>query len=306
MELLSLSTTMLKVLTVVFIIYPIIYLLQVTNASPQSDLVPVNQTIHIPDITDLEFNPVNKSMYVSSRDFDASEDGRCCIYIIGSANKVLNNITVRNPNDLEFNPANNNMYALSNPGATVSVINGKTNKVIDTVLGLGNDPRDLRLKFNPADKSMYVYSTDPSSEKNILSVLDSTTNRVKENISIGFGGDYLGFNPANNNFYMPIPRSDSVLGIDGKSNRVIDNVTVGHSPFMPMFNPANNNIYVPNMGSSTVSVIDLSNKVIDNITIPSPLFLEFNPANNNMYVSSSRSDVISVLNSTNSSYKIYH
>jgi YVTN family beta-propeller protein len=66
-----------------------------------------------------------------------------------------------------------------------------------------------------------------------------------------------------------------------------------------MFNPANNNIYVPNRGSNIISVIDISNKVIDNITIPEPVFLEFNPANNNTYVSSIKSNVISVINSAN-------
>lgn len=301
MELLSLSTTILKASTVVFIVfitYQTIFLLQLTNANPQTDLIPVNQTIRIPNINDLEFNAANKTMYVSSLDLEASPSRNCCIYIIGPANLIIDNITTRGY-DLEFNPANNNMYAITTPKGTVSVINGKTNQVIDTVLGLADDPRFLKLKFNPANESMYVYGTDPISGVANLSVLDITTNKVKENISIGFGGEYLEFNPANNNFYMPISDSDSVLVIDGESNRIIDNITVGDGPLIPMFNPVNNNIYVTNTDSSTVSVIDMSNKVIDNIVIPDPVSLEFNPANNKTYVSSGRSDVISVLDSSN-------
>jgi YVTN family beta-propeller protein len=273
-----------------------ILLLQATNASPRTDLVPINHTILIPKIEGIEFNPINNNMYVSGGNRTDPENffSPCCIYIIGPTNQVIDNITVQRPQDLEFNPSNNYMYAASGPGGTVSIINGTTNEVTDTIR-VGDDPRFLTLKFNPANNSMYVSDFLAKT----ISVLDSETTRVIDNISLGFGAEDLVFNPANKNFYIPNPSEDSVLVIDGTTNRVIDNITVGDHPFIPMFNPANNNIYIPNIGSNIVSVIDTSNRVIDNITVPVPAFLEFNAANNNTYISSSRSNVISVIDSAN-------
>ena len=62
-------------------------------------------------------------------------------------------------------------------------------------------------------------------------------------------------------------------------------------------------MYVANGDSSTISVIDVNNNLINTITVPGPInndiVLEFNPVNNNIYAANIGSNTVSVIDINN-------
>ena len=57
------------------------------------------------------------------------------------------------PNDLEYNPSNKYVYVANLDSHDVSVINGNTNAVINTI-DVGDYPHDL--EYNPSNGFIYV------------------------------------------------------------------------------------------------------------------------------------------------------
>jgi YVTN family beta-propeller protein len=177
---------------------------------------------------------------------------------------------------------------------SVSVIDTKTNKVIDTI-PVGNEPSGiayaptngdiyvtddvngsvyvidtttntiidvingletpLGIAYDLNNKNMYVTNAGPAFT---VSVIDTSTNKLVDTIELGTGNEPSGIAFDSHHGYMFVTNTSinhTVSVIDTKTNKVIDTIPVGNTPEGIAYNPNNKNMYVTNAGSNTVSVI---------------------------------------------------
>lgn len=164
------------------------------------------------------------------------------------------------PSGVGINPSTNLIYVAhagifdDTDNSKVSVIDGVTNQVIDTIeVGVG--PEEIGV--NALTNLIYVANT----RSNTVSVIDGVTNQVIDTIEMGVGPIGVGANPLTNHIFVSNIDSDhptnnsTVSVIDGHTNQVINTIPVGIDPRKIGVNPSTNLVYVSNFGSCNVTVI---------------------------------------------------
>ena len=196
------------------------------------------------------------------------------------------------PSEISINPQTNMIYVTGSD--YVSVIDGKTNKVVDDIT-LGQPATDISI--NPQTNMIYEAGS------NSVHVIDAKTKTMVADISVEKNIIDLSINPQTNKIYAvginSSSVSDSVSVIDGKTNKVVDDITLGQPAYEISINPQTNMIYAagsnynPSTGitSGSVSVIDgKTNKVVDDITLDQPVSdISINPQTNMIYAAGSDS-----------------
>ena len=190
------------------------------------------------------------------------------------------------PVAVSVNPENAMAYVANLFSSTVSVIDGRTNVVVNEI-SVGSGPTGITI--NPNTNIVYVTNRDSNS----VSVINGTTNNIITAITVGSGPTGISVNPNTNIVYVTNQFSDTVSVIDGATNRVIQNNTVGSAPTGISVNPYTNIVYVIIQGSDTVSVINgTTNSMIKNITVGSgPADVSINPHTNIAYVANAGNSV---------------
>jgi YVTN family beta-propeller protein len=116
-----------------------------------------------------------------------------------------------------------NFYSTSTTGTnlsagTVSVINGSTNTVVDTIQ-VGISP--LGIAINPENGNLYVTNFYSGS----ISVINGSTNSVVDTVPSEAQGPLgIAFNPENGNLYVTNFYSGSISVINGSTNSVVDTI----------------------------------------------------------------------------------
>ena len=171
---------------------------------------------------------------------------------------------------------------------TEALSNSRDIKLIDTI----NASYPAGVAVDSLNGNIYV--TDIGS--NVVSVINGTTNKVIQNISVGSYPTGIAFDSLNGNIYVANLLSGFVSVINGTTNIVTQNITTSSSPGGVAVDNFNGNIYVTN-GANIVSVINgTTNKITKNISVGSyPTGIAFDDLNGNIYVSS---NVVSVINGT--------
>ena len=197
-----------------------------------------------------------------------------------------------NPRGMVFDPVNGDVYVGNYGGNSVSVIDGSTNTVVDTI-DLGNH-KPYALAFDPINGDIYV-STPPYNDGGVAVIdgnNDTTANQVIAYVTTNIlgivdvngipttaqeGDGYplgLAFDPVNGDIYVTESISTKVQSdgtalhadgttvtvIDGNNdataNTVVGTVKVGNRPVAVAFDAADGGMYVANADDDTVSVID--------------------------------------------------
>ena len=198
-------------------------------------------------------------------------------YNIVNAQSVLTTIKVGpaagnglGAHGIATNPVTNKIYVANHTTGNVSVIDGTSNELVDTVK-VGDNPEFIAV--NSDTNMIYVTGLDSSSSQNtsIISVIDGTNNQVVRNIKVS--EDTLGeiaINQNRNMIYVLNPSVFSVNIIDGTNNRVADKIATRMIPLSIAFNHATNKIYVSGSifikgtSVSIIRVINGENNRIDN------------------------------------------
>ncbi|HYL67470.1 MAG TPA: fibronectin type III domain-containing protein [Nitrosopumilaceae archaeon] len=204
-----------------------------------------------------------------------------------------------NPYGVDVNSNTNKIYVANYGSGTVSVINGSTDKVVNTI-GASNP---FRLAVNPITNQIYL--TDSSG----LVVIDGATNSVVSTIPLGGQPWGVAVNTNTNKIYVTNRGSNSVFVIDGSTNKVTNTISLGN--YLPMYlavNPSTNKIYVSaglqvcNPGPSecathTVFVINgSSNSVANTIAVGYfPDGIAIIPNTNKIYVANYYDSDVSVI-----------
>ncbi len=217
--------------------------------------------------------------------------------LIGQGQRII--AVGSGPVDLAVNPTTNRIYVTNFRNDTISVINGTTNKIDDSISidGSGFKSAPYGIAVNPTTGNVYVANY----EDNTTSVIDGKTNTViANNTPVGINPQSIDVNPTTGNVYVANFNSNTTSVIDGKTNTVITNISVGKGPSGVAVNPTTGNVYVANYNDDTTSVIDgKTNTVITNISVgKGPSDVAVNPTNGVMYVTNDLSNTTSVINGT--------
>src|SRR5215217_2878510 len=102
------------------------------------------------------------------------------------------------------------------------------------VIPVGEFPQALA--FNPSNNYIYVANRI----SNTISVIDSSTGMVTNEVDVGSNPIALEFNPSNNYIYVANAISNTISVIDSSTGMVTNEVDVQTSPIALKFNPSNN------------------------------------------------------------------
>ncbi|PWU81272.1 MAG: hypothetical protein DLM72_07765 [Candidatus Nitrosopolaris wilkensis] len=237
---------------------------------------------------ELAYDPANGYIYVANA--DAGTVG----VIDGSTNRYVTTINIPCdgcrypfPDGVAYDSANRDIYVANAGGfydgstvrSTVSVIDGSTNSLINTIhLSNTNSITDT---YDPANGYIYVVDVGGG-----VSVIDGSTNTVVKIINGVASPVQLVYDPANGYLYTAGHTSNVVSVIDTRTNTLVATIPGLKDPTGVGYSPVNDHIYVPNQGSNYVSIINTTtNRVISNVTVGSgPINPAFDSANGDMYV----------------------
>jgi YVTN family beta-propeller protein len=207
------------------------------------------------------------------------------------------------PFGIAFDPTNNNVYVANFGSNTVSVIDGRNNKITHAI-SVGTNPNQVA--YDPANQEIYVSDSGSTT----VSAISSTDNNIVATIATDpvtpsngeYGPFWLAFNPTNDEMYVTnynFPSSsNTVVAINSTTNTVAATVTVGQNPIRLAYDPSNGCIYVADYSSGQISVISPSNRVVATISVPgNPDFVGYDPGNSEIYVASNNSNQVTAISS---------
>ncbi|MGD0478104.1 MAG: protease pro-enzyme activation domain-containing protein [Nitrososphaerales archaeon] len=198
------------------------------------------------------------------------------------------------PYAVAVNPSTNRIYVANYWDNTVSVINGKTNLVMETI-DVGGGPSGIAV--NPSTNRIYVANYWDYT----VSVIGGKTNLVTATIDVGGGPSGIAVNPSTNRIYVVNYWDNTVSVINGKTNLVTATIgvgIVGYGPDAVAVNTKTNTAYVTNTYENTVSVINgKTNLVTATIDVGyGPSGIAVNTKTSTMYVTNSWDNTVSVIN----------
>lgn len=230
------------------------------------------------------YDSYNKNIYVS---------GYNSVYVLNaSTNKIIANITVKSSYMFDYCQLNNYIYVIT--GNSISVIDSNTNTVVYISNPFVIKPSGIA--FDPDNNCLYV----AESNLNRVGVIDSSTNHVIANISVGSAPTGVLYNPMTHYIYVSNSGSNNVSVINPVTSKVIANINVGSSPSSMAYNSKNGYVYVVN--THNISVIGTSNVVVG--TIPfwkgyySVTSIIYDSLNNMLYLGYNAKN-ITVINASN-------
>ena len=174
-------------------------------------------------------------------------------------------VTVQNPDAILYDPFSHNVFVYNGRSANATVINGLTNKVVATIKLNGkpeNSVTDLKGKI-------YVNIED----RNEISVINSTTNKVEQTWSITPGEEASGMALDNENHRLfTVCGNKLMIILDASSGRVITSLPIGGGSDGAAFDPELKRAYSSN-GEGTMTVVQETGpdefKILENVpTLP--------------------------------------
>jgi YVTN family beta-propeller protein len=176
--------------------------------------------------------------------------------------------------------------------------------LVTTIRGF-SDP--LGLAYDSNNKHVYVTnyggsSSSSNADTNKVSVIDTSSDKVIDTVSVGKKPLAITYNPNNNHVYVANTFSDTISVIDTlRNNNVISNIAVAHFPGNSSsgiaYNSKNGNMYVANIGSDSVSEIDGSNNVVTSSIkqLSNPAGIAYDSANDHIYITNNKANTVSVI-----------
>jgi YVTN family beta-propeller protein len=188
----------------------------------------------------------------------------------------------------------NKIYVANWLSKTISIIEGKTDSVINTI-SMG-DVRPVSITVDPESHNLYLNALDFRYGGTGSEVNASSAPSYPKYIQVGDDPQYIAVNPTTHKIYVANTGSNTVSVIDSFAEKVVTNVR-GINGHLAV-NDQTNKIYVANAGSNTVSVIDgRTDNVIGNAAKVGlhPTDIAVNPKTDKIYVANTGSNTVSVI-----------
>jgi YVTN family beta-propeller protein len=194
------------------------------------------------------------------------------------------------PGGVAVDPGSHTVYVTDIEHGAVSVIDGSTRAVTDTV-PVGGRPGGVAV--DPGTHTVYV--TDI--EHGAVSVIDGSTRVVTDTVPVGGSPFGVAVDPGTHTVYVTDIEHGAVSVIDGSTRVVTDTVAVGGSPFGVAVDPGTHTVYVADIEHGAVSVIDGSTRVVtDTVAVGgSPFGVAVDPGSRTVYVANREHGAVSVI-----------
>lgn len=277
--------------------------------------------------------------WTTNRVFVTALQSNKLLTINGVSNTIEATTTVGSgPHSVAVNQATHQIFTSNNTGGTVSVVDGATGQMMDSVAGLFSNPVGITvdstrnqifvahgayyvaeidgnakmvsqtfftgccngyIALNPIINRAYVTKNPPGT----LSVMDLSSGIKLIDVVLGGQVDGISVNPATNRVYVTNNISNTLHVIDGITHELVATINVGSGPTDVTVNPVSNCIYVANANSGTVSIINGSSNSVF-VTLPvgtDPKSIAVNPQTNRVYVANKGNNTLSVIDNANCS-----
>ena len=252
-----------------------------------------------------------------------------------AAGEVVGSVTVGTyPLGLAVDRANGDVYVADWASNNVTVIDGSTNRAVDSIPNVGapasvavdstNDtvfvggdggnvfvinatsatvvksipvgPLPVGMALDGSNGDLYVTSANTS----YVSVISALTKTVVGSIEVGSGTDSAAVDYANGDVYVSETTMGMVSVINATTNAVVRTIAVGLDPSVVAVDASNGYVYVTNGGSNNTTVIDgRTNSPIGTIPLGNePEGVVVDSANGQIYAANRLSDNLTVVNGT--------
>lgn len=210
---------------------------------------------------------------------------------------------------MAYDPSNGMIYMANS--YSVLVINASSS-IIPLYMQTGfNGPYGVT--YDNSNGNVYV----ANSGSNTLAVINTTANRVAQQIPMGYNAQplLLLYNSFNKYLYAYDSGTGNISVVNATSNQITKNITVGNlidqsikaDSSILTFNPGNGNVFILNQNSREITVINGSdNSVLMNDTLPYadlPTGIAFISSTNSLYISGYETYNITVVNAGNLSFE---
>ncbi len=184
-------------------------------------------------------------------------------------------------------------YIANEYGATVSVINTITNKVVTTI-PVGISPLGVGVSLD----GTRVYVGNKVS--NTVSVINTATNTVAATVAVGNWPYAVGVSPIGAQVYVANYNDATISVINTSTNKVASTIAVGVNPAGVSFSADGTKAYISNFGSGTVSVINTTtNTVVATINVGSgPIGVTISPDGTKVFVANNVGGTVGVINAS--------
>ena len=204
------------------------------------------------------YDSYNGNMYATSRTNNEVFE------ISSSNNTIIKSISCGYfPQAIAYNPANHGIYVSNYYGDSVSVINSINNSVVKTIKTGAPDG----MAYDPVSGNMYLeqYTPNGGTEPGYVTVINSTTNEVTDNISVGNYPTGIAYIPANGDIYVANGLSSNISVISPSSNKVIDTINGVYGPVGVTYDPSDGLIYVS--ATSSIGLMHIINPYQNTVII---------------------------------------
>ena len=321
----------------------------VTNTDTNSVSVINDKTNKVVATIPVGKNPLGVAYNSAKGEIYVTNFGSNTVSVISDkTNKVVATIDVgRNPIGIAYdsgtgevyvanrgttNIANwNNTPMINRTDSTISVINDKTHKVVETIK-VENTP--IGLAYDSGKGEIFVanfgYGIIPKStihDDNTVSIINDKTHKVVETIhlgnilvaEIGIDTEYssllgvgnavigIAYDSGTGEVYVANRYDDVVYVISDETNTVVTKIKVGRNPIGIAYDSGTGEIFVANSGkesrmssssaSNTVSVInDKTHKIVETIKVEmAPLGVAYDSGKGEIFVTNFDSKTVSVI-----------
>lgn len=253
----------------------------------------------------IALDPSNGNIYIANSELDS------VTVVNGSTNEILGHIFIGCYTDqIVFDPLNNYLYT-SDMGdyapppkcssETVSVIDAATNMALANISGI-LDPTGFAM--DSLNGNLYVGNGDcahPMAICGNVSVIDTRSNKIVDQVEVGFTSQNLVFDPTSGYVYVDGVDNTGLAVINGTTDKLVNSIDLGSIPAGMTFDFPNGFLYVtsPQAGvvSGSVFTIDSSsNQVVGNMTVGvDPISTAFDSTHSHLFVANHDSGTVSVI-----------
>jgi YVTN family beta-propeller protein len=188
---------------------------------------------------------------------------------------------------LAVNSSTGHVYLANYHANTVTVLDGETTTVIDTISGNFNQPQLIAI--NETTNRVYVTNDKGGGQLNpsFVTVIDGATNTIVGSIPVGSSPHGIAVNPVDNQIYISAAGNDPGLTIvDGTTDTVVTTIPLAVSVSGIGIDTTLNRIYIADSFGNRVSVVDGASATVTHIdSTPFPVSIAVDSVRHRAYVS---------------------